>query len=1117
VEKRTPVRTFVVFTALALGAASSAYAQYAISGFAGGGPNGLAATASSIGYPGGVARDGGGNIYIADSYSNRVLKIDVAGVLTVFAGNAAGVGGAGGYSGDGGPATAAELARPEGVAVDGSGNVFIADSDNSVIRCVVGGAGGCFGSSLPVGNITTVAGIAYPGSTCNYSGDGGAATSAYLCQPNGVFLDAQGDLFIADTFNSVVREVMANGVIKTVAGNGIPCGAVAPCGDGGAAINAQLDLPGGVAVDGSGNVFIADTYDAVIREVAAATGNIQTVAGIYYSFLGAGDVCLYAGDGGPATSAGLCQPGGVSVDGSGNLFIADSYNHVIREVTVSDGNIATVAGTGQTSGYTGDGGAATAAELSYPNGVLVNSGDYYIADTNNYAIREVASGTIQTIAGNKTLAYSGDGAQATVASLNVPGAGFVDAAGNVFIADTYNCVIREVPAAGGNIQTVVGNGSCGYSGDGAAATAAELNYPSGLFVDGAGNIFIADTFNSAVREVVAATGFIQTVAGVGTAGYSGDGGAATAAQLANPAGVFVNAAGDVFIADTTNHVVRCVVGTAGGCFGSALAVGSIMTVAGTAATPCASAASACGDGAAATSAQLSFPGGVFGDAAGNLFVADTSDSKIREVVAATGNIQTVAGTGATGYAGDGGAATSAQLFYPGGLFVDSLGNIFIADTYNSVVREVVAVSGIIQTAAGNGTQGYAGDGEAGNVAELNHPLGVAAGPAGTVFVADSENSRVRKLTSTVSVAVIPTSATLPMGGSQQFAANVSGATDTSVTWQVNGLTGGDANVGTISALGSYTAPAAIPSGTVTVTAVANANGVATASAPVTIVDGSTTITLTLSTSPTVSEVYTGASQTFSANVTGTTNTAVNWLVNGVAGGNATVGTILAGVYTAPATVPAPALVVIGAQSQADTNVTASYPITIVTAPAASAPAPQTISAGGTAQYSMSLKANTGNPKQPITLSCLQSSLPAGAVCTFSPAKITPATAAVAFSLSISVPGAYARSAIIPRSRKNGETWGIPLLLDVRLGWGLLATFVPLSVWVLLGTGGQKRLRVLPMFAVLCGLAVMVGCGGSNGSGGGSGSNPKTYSVQVQGATAAQPNPVTLATVSLTVQ
>lgn len=1101
---------------LALCAPQFSLGQYAINTVAGGGPNNLPALQSSIGYPGSAVRDTAGNTYIADSYSSQVFKVSATGMLTVVAGN-----GTLGYSGDGGPATSAALNRPESVALDSSGNIYIADTDNSVVRVVNSGTQSVTiaGVAIAPGNIQTVVGTG----TAGYSGDGNPAPNAELNDPFGVFVDGQGNIFIADTDNFVVRAVVAStGNIQTVAGNGT----AGYAGDGGAAISAELDLPQSVFVDTAGNIYIADTANSVIRvvnpgtqpvtiaTVAIPAGDIATVAGTYYSS-SEGAACQFTGDNGPATSAFLCQPGGVFADASGNIFIADTQNFGIREV-LTTGTMSTVAGTLGTAGYSGNGAAATAAQLNYPAGVFVDStGNIFIADTDNFVIREVTAGNIQTTVGNNTIAYSGDGASATGAALNIPGAAFVDASRNLFIADTYSSAIREVVAATGNIQTVAGNGvACaiptGGCGDNGVATSANLNYPYGVFVDGSGNIFIADTENDVVREVVAATGDIHTVAGTpGTAGYSGDGSAATAATLRNPHSVLVDASGNIYIADTDNSAVR-VVNTSAAAVTIAtvtIAPGAIQTVAGNG-TSCSDPTSGCGDNGPATSAQLNFPAGISLDAAGNIFIADTFSNAIREVNATTGTIQTVAGTlGSRGYSGDAGPATSALLDTPYGVLVDALGNIFIADTDNSTIREVVAVNNnTIQTVAGNGSAGFSGDGGSATSAELASPLSVAAGLAGSLFIADSENSRVRQLTSTVTVAIVPTSATVPAGDTQQFAVTVTGTSNSSVTWQVNNATGGNAAVGTISSEGLYQAPATAPASAVTVTAISNANGSTSASASVTVAaSGAPAISIT-STPSGVTNVYTAAPQAFNAAVVGETNTAVNWLVNNVAGGNSTVGTIsTTGLYTAPTSVPSPALVLITAVSQADASVSASYPITIVTAPTATQPAPQTISPGSAANYSLSLNANTGNPRQPITLECLQSSLPPGATCVFSPASITPGSSAVPFSLTVNVPS------------------GNALLQSPARVWIATQVFSFMPLAGILLTRGRSRVRWNRwLLLVMLGLVLLSlsACGGSGSSGGGgSGKNPETgtYTIQVQGTTAAQPTPTAITTVGLTVQ
>ena len=319
-------------------------------------------------------------------------------------------------------------------------------------------------------------------------------------------------------------------------------------GDGGDAISAQLNTPTGVSVDISGNVYIAQFPNNKIRMVNSA-GTITTIAGT--------GVLGNSGDGGAATSAQLYNPIAVSVDIYGNVYIADYGNHKIRMVS-STGIITTIAGTG-TVGNSGDGGAATSAQLYYPTGVSVDiSGNVYIADQYNHKIRKVTSaGIITTLAGTGTAGYNGDGNAATSAQLNYPMAVSVDVSGNVYIAEGGNNKIRMVTSSG-NITTIAGTGTEGSSGDGGAATSAQLNGPAGVSVDISGNVYIADGNNNKIRKVTSA-GIITTLAGTGTAGYNGDGNAATSTQLNLPFGVSVDVSGNVYIADTWNHEIRMVV------------------------------------------------------------------------------------------------------------------------------------------------------------------------------------------------------------------------------------------------------------------------------------------------------------------------------------------------------------------------------------------------------------------------------------------------------------------------------------------------------------------------------------------------------------------------------
>ncbi len=332
-------------------------------------------------------------------------------IITTVAGN-----GTGGYVGDGGQANAAQLNNPTGIATDQYRNLYIADMNNSCVRKVV----------ASTGKISTIAGNGIYG----YSGDGGNAVSAELSTPFSVAVDASGNVYIADRNNSCVRMVNPSGIISTFAGTGV----LGNSGDGGAANQALLGEPIGVAVDASGNVYIADYYYNCIRMVSG--GIISTVAGTGSSTGG------YSGNGGPAINAQLNNPTGVTVDASGNIYIADYGNNVIR--MVSGGNISMFAGN-SSAGYSGDGGQATSAQLSHPWGITAGSGNLYIADYANQVIREVkSSGVISTIAGNANLGYSGDCGSPTAAQLSYPAGAALDSYGNLYIADNVNNAIRKV-------------------------------------------------------------------------------------------------------------------------------------------------------------------------------------------------------------------------------------------------------------------------------------------------------------------------------------------------------------------------------------------------------------------------------------------------------------------------------------------------------------------------------------------------------------------------------------------------------------------------------------------------------------------------------------------------
>ncbi|HUO83690.1 MAG TPA: hypothetical protein VM534_01125, partial [Thermoanaerobaculia bacterium] len=676
-----------VAAALLVVATSSAQSIFTLAG--GERADGYPATLVSLNNLTNVAVAPNGDIYIAETRAHRVRKVDAAtGIITTAAGNGVQEDG-----GDGGPAKVASLNNPEGVAVDDQGNLYIADTMNYRVRRV----------DATSGLIRTIAG-------------GGDATPAEGLLATEVFLGGAEDVAIAGggelhfIARNRVWRIDSGGRLRIVAGNG----SYGFGGDGGPATQAPLNNPTGIAIDAEKQLFIADRNNERIRKVDRV-GVITTVAGGGTS----------RADGIPATDAKLFLPNDVAVDLQGSIYYSDTYNY-IKRIDPLSGLISTYAGNGF-AGSEGDGGPATAARLDGPKGLAIDlQGNLLIAlspagfdvgPSNRIRRVDAGSGIISTVAGG-AVAPLGDGGPATMATFDHPKGVAVDGEGNIFVADTYRHRVRKISRGSGFIITVAGNGSYNSAGDGGPATAASVGFPADVAVDAMGNLYISQS--SLIRRVTP-EGTISRFAGTGSAGFSGDGGPATTARLDTVNGLALDPQEQgLYLVDRANNRVRRI----------DLASGIITTVAGNGLR------GYTGDGGPATAARMDNPWDVAIDAAGNLFIADTINDRIRRVSAETGIISTVAGNGNGGFSGDGGSATGGQLDSPTGVAVDAQGNLFIADQFNDRVRKVTA--GMITTYAGRGTRGLGGDEGAATAAAIGYPVAVSVDRSGGLYILQSD-------------------------------------------------------------------------------------------------------------------------------------------------------------------------------------------------------------------------------------------------------------------------------------------------------------------------------------------------------------------------------------------
>ena len=712
-----------------------------------GSEDGVGATARFY-HPNGVATDHAGNVYVTDSGNHTIRKITPDGVVSTFAGTVSAEGRTDGVG------AKARFRRPVGVATDRAGNVYVTDVGDiySTIRKIT-----------PAGVVSTFAGKARAKGSA-----AGIGATAGFSEPHGVATDYAGNVYVADSANHTIRKITPAGVVSTFAGT---AAAVKKDTDGwaddiGAA--AHFNQTHGVATDSAGNLYVAnDGVSRAIRKITPAgvvstfcesssfndlrsvatdsAGNVYVTdhlirnrsrdAGMGPGLLlvplfrlfeekkydtlrkitPAGVVSKFVGE-----SANFSYPNGVATDRAGNVYVADSGTHTIRKITprkIIRVSVRTFAGASGTSGSTD--GAGTAARFIYPNGVATDSADnIYVTDHNS--IRKITpAGVVTTFAGNASSSGNRNG-HGTAARFNEPHGVAIDRAGNVYVADSSNHTIRKITPAG-MVSTFAGKPGTKGSDDGVGA-AARFSYPYGVATDSVGNVYVTDLENSTLRKITPA-GIVSTLAGTAGAKDSDDG-VGAAARFYYPRGVATDSMGNVYVGDTGNSTVRKITPD-----------GIVSTLAG-------ADESGRADGVGAT-ARFSGIGSVATDRAGNVYVADTNNSTVRKITP-DGVVSTFAGTADIRGGNRDGLGAAAHFGSVGGVATDSVGNVYVTDTNNTTLRKITP-AGAVSTFAGTARAQGSADG-IGMAARFNDPQGVATDSADNVYVADSNNHTIRKIT-----------------------------------------------------------------------------------------------------------------------------------------------------------------------------------------------------------------------------------------------------------------------------------------------------------------------------------------------------------------------------------
>jgi sugar lactone lactonase YvrE len=737
--------------------------------------DGLPPTSTHLYLPQDVTVGPEGDLYIIDWNNHRIRRIR-RGVIQTVAGT--------GELGDAkdGIGIYTQFNHPTNVEFDDEGNMIIAAWHNSLVKRMKFPDGL---DSLETAFVENVAGTG--ARSFNPADEGRPANSAALDLPSSVVIDSNGNIIISDQANYRLRQVETDGTIHTICGTGTP----GYSGDGGPAIDAELSAPKGqsappagrIAIDDRDRIYIADTANHCIRVIEPGTFTIDTIAGTGQPG--------YGGDGGPADEAQLDTPSDVAVGPNGSVYVADTMNHRVR-VIKTDGTIETLAGTGE-RGFSGDGGPAKDAELDRPFGLTVGpNGTIYVADTHNQRVRQITGfvpvvptpeptpppviipctgevGSICTYAGTGATGFSGDGQDRLYTVLYWPFDIEFTSRGRRIVLDWNNHLVREIlpaqddPEGEGTIEpflTLVGSDTLGdgpkdlsdLSPEGADGRTVELNHPTDALELSDGDVIFLAWHNHKIRSIDSESGRVFVLMGRG-AGRTGDDEPLLSADqtLVNqPPHGALDANGNLFFIDQRNQRIRVIYN-----FDQERKNALVRTVVGNPGTPATPGFN--GDGPALDT-KLSFPtggnpepsGGLAIDTNGVLYFSDTNNHRIRKVEFSSsdfldGEVTTIAGTGEAGFSGDGGPAEDAQVNFPQDMEIGPDGNLYFADANNHRVRMIDLSTNVITTVAGTGEEGYGGDGGPATGAQLNRPFGVAFDAEGDLYVSDTFNSRIRKV------------------------------------------------------------------------------------------------------------------------------------------------------------------------------------------------------------------------------------------------------------------------------------------------------------------------------------------------------------------------------------